>query len=334
MEDLRLKLKRKDKMYKKMFRRTIRNYADASITSGGQNNYQRTVRFIDDSENNYASPAQNHNIQKTVKFIDTGKPKNEYAFQSSNTQKQRNVGYISKNEAENADNNDPRWEELRKLNHIEEFKKYANSVFDFQSSNPNICQTHHGYKRKQLHIKSIRRKRFEKNASLKNHVNSAKDTCKGIKRKALEYPENQPPLTKRPKLEFESYVMEIRKAMSNHKLPKTNNSYANYYWHGSYWNSKSGLVQGEELTKRNWRFTLRHFNKAVEETKSIYLSMCCDEIHAMKDGLNLFMSHEELKKITDLEKLYGQFVRFYGPNEEIKCKWCKAIEGQDVWHPY
>merc|ERR1712080_337568 len=125
------------------------------------------------------------------------------------------------------------------------------------------------------------------------------------KRKLLEYPQNQTPLMKRPKLDFESYVMEIRKAMSAHKLLKTNNSYANYYWYGSYWNSKSGLVPGEKLTKRNWRFTLRHFNKSIEETKSIYLSICCDQIHAIKEGSNLFLSHEELKKVTDLEKLYG-----------------------------
>lgn len=72
----------------------------------------------------------------------------------------------------------------------------------------------------------------------------------------------------------------------------------------------------------------------MKEAKSIYESMCCDGINFKNERSKLSIVTKEVQKVKDLEILYGQFVRFYGSNEEVKCKWCTSLDENEVWHPY
>lgn len=374
MEDLRLKLTRKACEYKGLFRKIIRNQAKSEkpiqresrkrenifIKLKSNENYEkREISFH--KQNKCSIPDRNNatnvdNLQmprRNVQLIKsdlTGHvndifseciPNSKLNFNSSThdpnlpkqfpiiNQPHKNIKFISTNEKENADINDPNWKKIKNLKDIEEFKKYANSVFDFQNSNPNICETYHGYKRKQLRSFYNRQKRF-KSPSEKSSGNDEQYNPECRKRKAvIDGPVSQGPFMKRPKVvDFGSYVENIRKALAEQKLNKTT------IWHGSYCKSKSGLAPGEALAKRNWRFTLRHLQKSMEETKSILSSMCCDELHVKKVDSELFLSYEELKKVVDSERLFGQFVKFYGPNEEVRCRFCTHLDGYDVRHPY
>jgi hypothetical protein len=72
----------------------------------------------------------------------------------------------------------------------------------------------------------------------------------------------------------------------------------------------------------------------MEDMKSCITSISCDNHHIANEDSGLYLSYEELKKTTDLEMIFGQFIKFYGPNEEVKCKDCTAMDGFPVWHQY
>jgi len=293
--------------------------------SVGSSHFRRIAKFSGIGEVEKLKNPQNSNHERIVRIT---YPNESKIFGKIQNHFSRTEKFISQDDSENCDNEDPGWDEIRKLSNLEDFRKYANSVFDKQIANPNICHSYHGFKRKRLDILYRRRKRF----NMQEPTVELPKNCKEImKRKNLDRPIN--PVIKRCKfgtIDFQAYVAQVCQALADHKLLKE------YNWHGSGHSRRSncGMVPGKELAERNWRYILRHFIHSMEETKSIYSSMCCDEIRIIGNGSTLKLSYLELEKVIDLEKLFGRFVRFYGPNEEINCKWCRFLEGRNVWHPY
>lgn len=360
MTDLRLKIEKirpsqrtvtlKPARYPKTFRNirrvlinTISNQKDEKMQDlspheqcsekGGHLQKSRNPRVVRLKCNNDISNSRVAENVEPKRFISLTYP--EQAFNQSRKTSNDNSSsrkFISLDETENSDNNDPGWDKLRKLSDLEDFRRYANSVFGNQNVNPNVCISYHGFKRLHVQILHRREKRFK--APLSKEIASDGDG-KGVKRKNL-CPQSIPAI-KRCKIgmiDFETYVKKLCQALADHKILKVKNWLESHFWYGSHWKSKSGLVPGKELAERNWRYTLRHFIQSMEETESVYRSMCCDQQRIIDRGSKLTISYTELEKVIDFEKCFGQFVRFYGPNEEISCKWCKYLEGIDVWHPY
>lgn len=294
----------------------------------GKNNPQtsslnRTVKCDYEDQLARESSSNNVKLQRIVRIFQNNKLSHESELKKTGK-------FVSRDDMENLDNDDPGWDKLRKLKDIAEFKRYANAVFGNKNVNPNVCMSHHGFKKLQNKILSRRRKRFGLATEIRpNNVNA------GDKRK-LPDPE-QMPIIKRCKIglmNFQVYVTKLCQALADHKLLKEYNWLSSYYLNGCFWQSKCGIAPGKPLAERNWRYTIRHFIHSMEETESLYRAMCCDQKRVIGNGSNLTISYSELEKVIDLERLFGQFVRFYGPNEEINCKWCGYLEGQKVWHPY
>jgi hypothetical protein len=295
----------------------------------------------------YASVEQNRNFQLTPSDI-RNEP-SQLKFQ--NPRIHHSTEFVSTDNSENADNNDPNWNELKRLKGVLEFKRYANSIFDFQKSNPNICQSHHGFRKQrailnrqshvidhtllnhekkrtpvsEMHPPPIKRQKI---AEVDPNVNEFDASIpddkmvgsvgKGSSDESHDTLKSENILNKNQNwIDFDKYKEEIQAAISKHKLvPNFGSSFTKL------------------LAERNCGFTLRHFQEAMKETKSIYESMCCDGMNVKNERSKLSIVTEEVKKVKDLEIVYGQFVKFYGSNEEVKCKWCTSLDKNEVWHPY
>lgn len=225
----------------------------------------------------------------------------------------KEVKFISNDEKENLDNMDERWSELKKLRSDSELHTYARAAFgNKECSDPNRCLSFQGFRRRE----NFKRNQFRPINYEFNHQDIKIDYGKIIKlnwwdnvsdglhkkRKAFDEPEGMP-LAKRQRLiTFDIYEKEMRRALSK-----------------------------GHLDPKYWKYSIRHFKKGIEETKS-FLRMYSNQREI--DGEKVYMTEEELRSNCCIELIFRQSVQYYGDNPLRKCLDCSDMDKENISHPY
>lgn len=127
------------------------------------------------------------------------------------------------------------------------------------------------------------------------------------KRKATSDPEEMPSAKRQKLITFDKYEKEMRRELMKHNL-----------------------INPEEKGRNNWKYSIRHFKKSMQETIS-FLKMYSNQ---QEDDEKVYMTEEELKTNCCVELMFRQFVQYYGANAIRKCNDCSEMDNEEVRHRY
>jgi len=236
-----------------------------------------------------------------------------------------NEEFVSKDEEENKDLNDPGWDTVRNLKDDHERRQFAISSFgNIEPADPTKNMSYHGYLRQQLRIQQGISD--EENPKADEYIGEGLKIRNGVTEQIEKCDDDSfVEDLEETKIQIEE-TSRKRKAVNEHEdAPQAKRQMIEI---GVYKRKLEHLAvkfKKKQVRPQDLKYYMRHWRLGANESLEF--------LHYYReDTNNNLVNVEELRKTECIEMLIAQFMNFYQVRERELCKECSYQEDKDVYH--